>query len=348
VTSPASAASGAVEATSRGWTWAIHRRAMLSRRAFLGALSGGLLAAPAATEAQPAGKIPRVGYLLPVLDAQRNAPFWEGLRKLGWTEGRNIHIERRYTSTNRDQPRELVRLQVDVIVADGAAAVEAARQATTSATIPIVMVAANPVELGLIASLARPGGNITGVSTNSPTLMGKRFEILKETVPRVSRVAVLYNAGNPTSTSFLAEAVTAARALGLSLSEVGLHSPDDVAAAFAALVAKRPEALLLIEDPVLMRSQVARITELAIAHRWPTVAGSDLYSGILLTYGPVYSALFERTAFYVDRILNGARPADLPVEEPTKFKLVINLKTAKALGITIPATLLARADEVIE
>jgi putative tryptophan/tyrosine transport system substrate-binding protein len=320
----------------------------VNRRRFLRVLSVGMLAAPLAAEGQPAGKIPRVGYLLPVSDTQRNAPFWEGLRKLGWIEDQNIHIERRYTSGRRDQPRELVRLHVDVIVADGAAAVEAARQATTSVTIPIVMVAANPVELGLIASLARPGGHITGVSTNSPILMGKRFEILKETVPRVSRVAVLYNAGNPTSRSFLAEAVTAARVLGLSLVERPLRSPDDVAAAFAASVAKRAEALLLIEDPVLMSSQVAHISALAIAQRWPTIAGSDLYSGILLTYGPLYSTLFERTAFYVDRILNGARPADLPVEEPTTFELVINLKTAKALGLTIPPAMLARADKIIE
>jgi putative ABC transport system substrate-binding protein len=307
-----------------------------------------VLAAPLAAEGQPAGKIPRVGYLLPVSDAQRNAPFWEGLRKLGWIEGQNIHIERRYTGGGGDQPGELVRLQVDVIVADGAAAVEAARQATRSAPIPIVMVAADPVELGLIASLGRPGGNITGVSTNSPVLMGKRFEILKEAVPRVSRVGVLYNAGNPTSTSFLAEAVTAARVLGLSLSESPLRSPDDLEAAFAALVARRAEALLLIEDPVLMSNQVVRIVARAIAHRWPTVAGSDLYSGILLTYGPLYSTLFERTAFYVDRLLNGARPADLPVEEPTKFELVINLKTAKAMGLTIPQSLLVRADQIID
>jgi putative tryptophan/tyrosine transport system substrate-binding protein len=322
----------------------------MDRRTFLLATAGGLLAAPLAAEAQQVGKVPRVGYLLSFRTRHQNQAFWDGLHALGYIEGHNIIVERRYVEGKperySDLAAELVRLRVDVIVADGAEATRAARQATR--TIPIVMVAADPVALGLIVSLGRPGGNITGLSTNAPELMGKRLQILKEALPNVLRVAVLANVSNPAGAFFLREAERTAPSLGLQVQSVSIHQSSELDRALTAMVSKHPDALLLIEDPTLIRSNIAKIAQFADTHRLPMISGSNPEAGILIVYGPSYTLMFRRTAFYVDKILKGATPAELPAEEPTKYELVINLKTAKALGLTIPQSLLQRADQVIE
>jgi putative tryptophan/tyrosine transport system substrate-binding protein len=324
----------------------------MDRRAFLTIVGGSILAAPLAVEAQEAAKVPRVGYILPLSARQRNEPFWEGLRELGYVEGRNIVTVPRYAEGRSEHypelARELVQLGVDVIVSDGTQATLAARQATTRT--PIVMIAGNPLSLGLIASLAKPGGNITGLSTNSPELVGKRLQLVKDAFPQVTRLAVLFNALSPVSESFVRESEVSAQALRLQIERAPVRSGADLEGAFAALVSKHLDAVLVIEDPTLFRREMGRITQLAVKHRLLTVVGVSSYvrDGALMSYGANFDHMFRRTAFYVDRILKGAKPGELPVEEPTKFELVINLKTAKALGLTIPQTLLLRADQVIE
>ena len=324
----------------------------MNRRAFLTIVGGSILAAPLAVEAQEAAKVPRVGYILPLSARQRNEPFWEGLRELGYVEGRNIVTVPRYAEGRSEHypelARELVQLGVDVIVSDGTQATLAARQATTRT--PIVMIAGNPLSLGLIASLAKPGGNITGLSTNSPELVGKRLQLVKDAFPQVTRLAVLFNALSPVSESFVRESEVSAQALRLQIERAPVRSGADLEGAFAALVSKHLDAVLVIEDPTLFRREMGRITQLAVKHRLLTVVGVSSYvrDGALISYGANFDHMFRRTAFYVDRILKGAKPGELPVEEPTKFELVINLKTAKALGLTIPQSLLLRADQVIE
>ena len=324
----------------------------MERRAFIAAVGAGLLAAPLPTGAQQAKEVPRIGYLLPNASRPTNEAFWAGLRDLGYVEAQNVTIERRYADGNSQRyptlAAELVRLRVNMIVADGAEATSAAQQAT--ATIPIVMIAADPVELGLIKSLNRPGGNITGLSTNAPNLMGKRLGLLKEALSNVSRVTVLANTENPAGAFFLREVEWIGRSVGLEVRAVPLHPGSDVDATLKWISNAHSDAWLLIEDPTLMSRNAARIAQVALRRHVPTMGGSRPYAetGILMTYGPSYPAMYRRTAFYVDKILKGVRPADLPVEEPTKFDLIINLKTVKALGLTIPPSLLARADEVIE
>jgi putative tryptophan/tyrosine transport system substrate-binding protein len=324
----------------------------MDRRAFLTIVGGSILAAPLAVEAQEAAKVPRVGYILPLSARQRNEPFWEGLRELGYVEGRNIVTVPRYAEGRSEHypelARELVQLGVDVIVSDGTQATLAARQATTRT--PIVMIAGNPLSLGLIASLAKPGGNITGLSTNSPELVGKRLQLVKDAFPQVTRLAVLFNALSPVSESFVRESEVSAQALRLQIERAPVRSGADLEGAFAALVSKHLDAVLVIEDPTLFRREMGRITQLAVKHRLLTVVGVSSYvrDGALMSYGANFDHMFRRTAFYVDRILKGAKPGELPVEEPTKFELVINLKTAKALGLTIPPSVLGRADQVIE
>jgi ABC-type uncharacterized transport system substrate-binding protein len=323
-----------------------------TRRACLIWLAGGILAAPIVTEAEQAAKVPRIGYLLARTTGLFAKSASEGLRDLGYIEGKNIVTE--YRNAEGGSARypqlaaELVRLDLDVIVADGAAATAALRRITT--TIPIVMVAADPVEAGFVRSLAKPGGNITGLSTNSPTLMGKRLELLREAAPRVSRVSVIGNALNPAHTLFVAEAERAARSLGLHVASAPIRSSSEVDSLFAAIDHDRADALLISEDPTVVSAAINQITERALARRLPTIGGTATFAraGLLLTYGPDFAAMFRRTAVYVDKILKGAKPAELPVEEPTKFDLVINLKTAKALGLTVPPSLLLRADEVIQ
>ncbi len=325
---------------------------MIDRRAFIGTLSGGLLAAPLTALAQKAEGVPRIGYLLPNATRPTNAEFWAGLREWGYIEAQNVTVERRYADGRPQRypalAAELVRLRVDMIVADGAEATSAARQVT--ATIPIVMIAADPVGLGLVKGLNRPGGNVTGLSTNAPNLMGKRLGLLKEALPSASKVTVLANAENPAGAFFLREVERVGRSVGLQIQTVAVGPGSDLDATLERVSRSHPDGLLLIEDPTVMSRSTTRIAQSALRLRLPTMGGSKPYAeaGILLTYGPSYPAMYRRTAFYVDKILKGAKPADLPVEEPTKFDLIVNLKTAKALSLTIPPSLLQRADQVIE
>jgi putative ABC transport system substrate-binding protein len=305
----------------------------------------GLLAAPLASPAQQSpGKTARIGFLFFVTSPSLNEAFRQGLRELGYVEGQNIVIE--YRSADGKDERlpglaaELVRLKVDVIVAASPPATEAAKRATS--TIPIVFaVSGDPVAEGLVASLARPGGNITGLATISPALVGKQLEMLKGVVPKASRLAVLQNPSNQGHLRSLRQAEGAARALGVQLQIVEGRTPSEIEAAFAAMSSQRAGGVLVLRD-ALFRVQRAQIVALAAKSRLPAVYGlrEEAEAGGLLAYGANVAQLFRRAATYVDKILKGAKPADLPVEQPTKFELVINLKTAKALGLTIPPSLL--------
>jgi len=334
----------------------------MERRTFMGLISGGLLATPLVAEAQQTGKVARIGFLSPASpsDAAGNpsdlavlfAAFRERLRELGYVEGQNIKIESRWAEGNYDRlpgfAADLVRLKVDVIVTYGTPAAQAAKRAT--GTIPIVMaLIIDPVASGLVTSLARPGGNITGQSMMSPDLAQKQLQILKEVVPKVSRVAVLHNPANPGNAPEVRHAQDAARALGVRLQLLGARGPGEIDSAFAAMTHEQASAVIVLVDAVLQNNRT-RITDLAARHRLPAVYGLSEYAeaGGLLAYGPNRLDMFRRAATYVDRILKGAKPGDLPVEQPSTFALVINLKTAKALGLTIPPSLLLRADQVIE
>ena len=329
---------------------------MTTRRAFVGMLAGGLVVARLAAEAQqPAGKVYRLGSLSAsgTLNNPNSAAFRQGLRDLGWIEGQNIVIEFRSAEGQLDRlpalAAELVRLKVDLIVASPTPAAMAAKSATT--TIPIVGLSlADPVALGLIPSLARPGGNITGVSYSvGADIFGKDLQLLREAVPNVRRVAVLSNPAGPTQPLILGNIKTAATSLGLQLLPVGARGPTELDGAFATMARERVGAVFVVTDPAYI-SHRARIVELANKHRLPSVftQKADAEAGGLMSYGPSFTAIYRRGAYYVDKILRGAKPGDLPVEQPTKFELVINLKTAKALGLTIPPSLLQRADEVIQ
>jgi putative ABC transport system substrate-binding protein len=327
----------------------------VDRRAFLGAVTGGLLAAPLAIEAQQAGRIPRIGFLAtPSAEfiKGRVAAFEQALRELGYVSGKSIVIEYRYADGRFERlpnlATELVRLRVDILVAVGAPAAHAAKNATS--VIPIVIGnAADPVGTGLVASLARPGGNITGLSDFNLGVVTKRLELLKQVVPTASRVAVLLNPANPTNPPQLKEIQTVAPALGVTLLALEAKTSDDIAPAFAVMKSERPGALLVMGD-LMFGTHQRWIAELALKSRLPTIWAmkENADAGGLMSYGTNFEDLSRRAATYVDKILKGAKPADLPVEQPTKFELVINLKTAKALGLTIPQSLLARADQVIE
>jgi putative ABC transport system substrate-binding protein len=325
----------------------------MNRRAFIGAFAGGLVIARSVAEAQPAAKVYRIGFLL-AATAESNEPLLralnEGLRDLGFVEGRNIVFERRYADGRLerlpDLAAELVRLRVDVIVTGSNVHVAAVQRAT--ATIPIVTVAAaDPVGAGFIASLARPGGNITGLSLDaSRERLGKQLALLKEIVPKLSRVGVLRHIE---SGSGFAELETAARKLNVALEVVDIRTVDDFEGAFAAMVGKRVGAIIVIGGGLIyMRRQ--QIADFALKHRLPAIHFLNEFAqaGLLMSYGPNLLDLYRRAASYVAKILRGANPADLPVEQPTKFELVINLKTAKAIGISVPQSLLLRADEVIQ
>ena len=329
----------------------------MDRRAFLGTLAGGLLAAPLAVVAQPAGKIHRVGFLSPTSASDAENPgrlgaLQEGLRELGYMEGQNIVIESRWAEGKYERlsglATELVRLKVDVIVTYAPPAIQAAKQAT--ATIPIVMAGViDPVATGLVTSLARPGGNVTGLSLMAPELVGKQLEIVKEVVPMVSRVALLGNPANAGNAPQVRYAQDAARTLEVRLQTVEARGPGDIERAFAAMTRERAGAVIVLVDAMLVDHRI-RIADLAAKHRLPSVYGlrDHAEAGGLLVYGGRDRDRFRRAATYVDRILKGAKPGDLPIEQPAKFELVINLKTAKALGLTIPQALLQRADQVIE
>jgi ABC-type uncharacterized transport system substrate-binding protein len=319
-------------------------------------LAVGLLLAPLAVEAQQ-GTVPRIGVLSPSAPSdprmqRRLEAFQQGLRELGYVEGQNIAIESRWAEGKYDRlpalAAELVRLKVNVILTMAPPPTQAAKDATR--TIPIVMGAvADAITAGFVSNLARPDGNITGLSMMVPELVGKQLEILKEVVPKLSRVVLL---GNPTNLSNAAqsrEAEGAARVLGLRLQPVAARDPEEIDRAFVAMTREKPDAVIVLLDSIFLDRRT-RIADLAVKHRMPTVygAGEHAEAGGLMTYGPNIPSMFRRAATFVDKILKGAKPADLPVEQPTKFELVINLKTAKALGLTIPQALLLRADQVIE
>ena len=333
-----------------------YSRYSLGRRHFLALVSSGLLAAPLAAEGQPTGNVPRIGWLGGPTRESAQAfvqPFQQGLRDLGWVEGQNIVIEWRFAGGRAEQfpslAAELVRLRVDLIVVPSTPPALAAKKATQ--TIPLVTVGgADPVELGLVASLARPGGNVTGLtSTVGPEIAGKQLELLKEMVPKVSRMAVLWNPTTPGNAVALREAEIAARRLGVELQVLEARSHNDFDSAFAAMARKRAGALLVLGD-VMFTTHRVRLADLAGKSRLPAIYVGRQFvdEGGLISYGANVLDNFRRAATYVDKILKGAKPGDLPIERPTKFELVINLKTAKALGVTIPPSLLARADEVIQ
>jgi len=306
-------------------------------------------------EAQQPPKFPRIGYLVsafPSSTPARIEAFRQGLRELGYVEGKNIVIEYRSAEGKFDrQPAlaaELVRLKVDVIVTTGTLVTRAVKEATV--TIPIVMANdTDPVSNGFVASLARPGGNITGLATLAPELSGKRLELLKEIVPRLSRVAVLGTSTGPGNAQNLKELELAAGALGVKMQYLDVLGPKDIETAFRAASKARADAVLLLASSVFT-SQRTQVVDLAVKNRLPATYNRPEYveDGGLMTYGPSINDLFRRAATYVDKILKGAKPADLPVEQPKKFEFIINLKAAKQIGLTIPPNVLARADRVIK
>jgi putative ABC transport system substrate-binding protein len=326
----------------------------MNRRTFLCGLTLGTLGLPVAAEAQQGGNVPRIGFLFygspgpsPELDA-----FRQGLRELGCIEGQNIAIEVRFASGRVERlpelAAELVRLKVDVIVTPGTPASVAAKQATS--TIPIVFAGvADVVGAGLVANFARPGGNITGLTGISAQLGGKRLELLKEVAPKASRVAVLYNPADRSNVLVLKELQESAPALRLTLQPLGVRGPGEFEGAFVAMSRKRAHALFGAAG-ILTTEHRKAIVDLAAKSRIPAMWGERQFvvAGGLMSYAVNFYDQVRRAATYVDKILKGAKPADLPVEQPTKFELVINLKTAKALGLTIPQSLLQRADEVIQ
>jgi putative ABC transport system substrate-binding protein len=325
-------------------------------------LAVGLTLAPLAAGAQQAGKVARIGFLAPSSPSDASGKPSDlavlfkalrvGLRERGYVEDQNIKIESRWAAGNYERlpslADELVRLKMDVIVTYGTPASQAAKRATD--TIPVVMAAIiDPVASGLVTSLARPGGNVTGQSMMSPDLAEKQLEILKEAVPKISRVAVLHNPANPGNAPQVRHAQDAAQALHLRVQILGAKGPGDIDSAFAAMSREHAGGAIVLVDAVLQNNR-ARITELAARHRLPAVYGLSEYTDVggLMAYGPDRLDMFRHAAIYIDQILKGAKPGDLPVEQPNKFSLVVNLKTAKVLGLTIPPSVLARADRIIE
>jgi putative ABC transport system substrate-binding protein len=305
--------------------------------------------------AQQPGKIPRIGFLgatSPSVEAARTEAFRQGLRELGHVEGKNIVIEYRWAEEKFDRlpalAAELVRLNVEIIVTGGSTSTGAAKEATT--TIPIVTAQVNdPVGSGFVASLARPGGNITGLSTLAPEISGKQLELLKEIVPRLSRAAVFGTSTAPGNAQALRETELAAAALGVQLQSLEVRRPKDIESSFRAASKGRANAALVLSSPVL-NSQRKQIADLAIKSRLPAIYFNPEFveDGGLMSYSVSFTDLFRRAATYVDKILKGTKPADLPVEQPTKFEFIINLKAAKQIGLTIPPNVLARADRVIK
>jgi putative tryptophan/tyrosine transport system substrate-binding protein len=324
----------------------------MRRRTFI-TLLGGAAAWPLTARAQQAGKLPTIGFLgaNPSVESQRVAAFVQRLRELGWIEGRTVSIEYRWAEGRSERyaenAAELVGLKVDVIVTSTTPPSLAAKQAT--AVIPIVFAAANdPVGTGLVATLGRPGGNITGLANQMSDTSGKKLEFLREVVPGLRRLAIMANEGNPGSMLDMSEAQATARSIGLEVTLSKIRRAENIPPAFEALT-NRADALYLCPDALLNTNRI-RINILAVGARLPTMHGHREYveAGGLMSYGPNLASQFPRAADFVDKILRGAKPAEIPVEQPTKFDLVINLTTAKVLGLEVPPTLLARADEVIE
>jgi putative ABC transport system substrate-binding protein len=326
----------------------------MKRREFITLLGGAAGAWPLAASAQQPARLPTIGFLVagtPSSHGRWAAALVQRLRELGWIEGRTIAIDYGWAEGSRERAAEIaaefVRLKVDVIVTSATVVVIAAKQATS--VIPIVFAAASdPVGTGLVASLARPGGNVTGLSLQFTDLAGKRLELLRTVLPDLRRLAILANASSPATALEVAEVQAMARTFGLEVAAPEVRQTEDIAPAFEALKG-RVEALYVVNDPLVDTNRV-RINTLALAARLPTLHGDreHVAAGGLMSYGASFTDLFRRAGDLVDKILHGAKPADIPVEQSTKFDLVINLITAQALGLTIPPTLLARADEVIE
>jgi len=314
-----------------------------------------LALAPLTVEAQQAAKVYRVGVLASSTESNFEPSvriFRRALNAAGWVEGRNLTLDVRYPGEQyarlQELADELAKLKVDVLATLGTPATLAARRATT--TIPIVMESlSDVVSAGLVPNLARPGGNLTGVSGFAPELSGKRLEMIREILPQADRIAVFANRANPVTVSILSATELAAQQMRMKLQVIDVHQLAQLGTAFETVRRERADALVLVADPLLFSFR-PQIIQLAARHRMPTVYETRLFpdAGGLLSYGPLAQERFERMAVYVDRVLRGAQPGDLPIEQPTKFELVINLKTAKALGLTIPQTLLQRADEVIQ
>jgi putative ABC transport system substrate-binding protein len=329
----------------------------MKRRAFIALLGGATAASaawPLAAGAQTSPKIPRIGYISGAGSSVGDhivAAFRQGLTQLGHVEGRTIALEVRWaegrTEGVPELVAELVDLKMDVLVAGSSVVALAAQKATR--TIPIVMVAADPVGLGLVASLARPGGNVTGLSYFNEAIIAKRLQLLKDLVPGLAQVAVLRNPSVAVHATFWHETEVAARTLGVAPQPLDIRGPDDFEGAFAAATQGNAQALIVLDDALTIAHR-PRIVALAASSRLPAMYGLREFpdDGGLMSYGASFVDLFRRAAAYVDKILKGAKPSDLPVEQPTKFELVINRKTANALGLTVPPTLLAQADDVIE
>ncbi len=313
------------------------------------------LATPLAAGAQPVGAVHRIGFLgnsTAALEANLVGPFREGLRELGYVEGQSIAIEYRWAEGKYERfpalIAELLAKKVELIVTAGAPASLAVKKATTS--VPLIMVAVgDPVNTGLVASLAKPGGNITGLTSTAEELEGKRLELLREVIPKLSHVAVFWNPENPALLASLKEMRAAAEVLGIKLQVFEVRTSGELEETLKAIVRTRPGALRVMGDRVFLHNR-QRIMDFATKQRLPTVPVHPelVEAGGLMSYGASYPGMHRRAAYFVDRILKGAKPADLPVEQPTKFELVINLKTAKALGLTIPPSVLLRADEIIQ
>jgi putative ABC transport system substrate-binding protein len=319
------------------------------------ALAVSLTLAPVAAEGQPAGRTVTIGYLgnsSPSLESNLVEAFRDGLRQRGYVEGQNLVIKYVWAEGQQERyavlARELVSLKPDVILAAGTPGTLAAKQATQS--IPIVTaIAGEPVAAGLVSSLAKPGGNVTGLSTLAPELEGKRLELFKEAVPKLSRVVALLNPANPFTTIAWKATQPAAEALGVKLQPVEARSPNDLDRALATIKASRPDGLIVLPDRLLLAYRKS-IVQFMIKNRLPGMFPFRDFAqeGGLMAYGPDYTDMFRRAATFVDKILKGAKPGDLPIEQPTKFELVVNLKTARALGLTIPQTILLQADQVVE
>ncbi len=327
----------------------------MRRREFITLLGGAAVTWPLAARAQYKGKLPRVGFMgnsTAALEANLVGSFRDGLRELGYEENRNIIIEFRWADGKYERfpalVAELLSAKVDVIVTAGTPATLAVTKATS--TVPLVMVAVgDPVGTGIVPSLARPGGNITGLSSIAPDLEGKRLNLLREVVPELSRVAFFLNPANAFHTVSIRQARAAAQTLRIKLQSVEVRKSEDLDTAFAAILKERPDALLILADRVFLHNR-KRMMDFCTQNRLPTMVPYRelVEAGGLISYGPSYEYMHRRAAIYVDKILKGTKPADLPIEQPTKFTLVINLKTAKTLDLTVSSELLALADDVIE
>ncbi len=323
----------------------------MNRRTFVGIATSALFGVPFRSRGQSTAKVRRIGILTAGTSASLPAPFFTALRELGWVEGENLVIERRTADGRADRVpalvAELVRLHVDAIVTFGAVAGLAAKKATT--TIPIVATTGDPVAFGLVSNMAHPGGNITGIALVAPQLAGKRLELLRELLPGAVRVGELVDPNNTYWHAVRGDYERAFRSLGMEPMFVFVTNAEDIDSTIVELARRHADALVVRGDPLFSsnREQIARF---AVKHKLPTIAEERRYveAGALFSYGPVAPVLAQRLAALVDQILNGATPGDLPIEQPSKFELVINLKTAKALGLTIPQSLLLRADEVIQ